>query len=97
MNQPTQPPADETRPTVTPDPDRSGVILHLPDVSYVDTQVWAVDVGLSPEALEALRTTLAVLPTPTQSNERRDRYAAAIRDNDGWVLDGGQHMLDAPP
>ncbi|MCX0246435.1 hypothetical protein [Streptomyces drozdowiczii] len=27
--------------------------------------------------------------------DRRARYAAAIRDNDGWVLDGGQHMVDA--
>ncbi|MEV0443491.1 hypothetical protein AB0I84_13125 [Streptomyces spectabilis] len=27
--------------------------------------------------------------------ERRDRYAAAIREADGWVLDGGKHMLDA--
>ncbi|MFF8482366.1 hypothetical protein [Streptomyces antibioticus] len=32
---------------------------------------------------------------PTQPDERRDRYAAAIRDNDGWVLDGGQHMVAA--
>ena len=30
-----------------------------------------------------------------RATDRRDRYAAAIRDNDGWVLDGGQHMLDA--
>ena len=27
--------------------------------------------------------------------DRRARYAAAIRDTDGWVLDDGQHMLDA--
>jgi hypothetical protein len=33
--------------------------------------------------------------THPQQAERRDRYAAAIRETDGWVLDGGQHMLDA--
>ncbi|NUQ95792.1 MAG: hypothetical protein HOY79_04280 [Streptomyces sp.] len=27
--------------------------------------------------------------------DRRARYKAAIRDNDGWVLDDGQHLLDA--
>jgi hypothetical protein len=44
---------------------------------------------------------LAVLPAPTdqaapaEPADRRARYAAAIRDTDGWVLDGGQHMVDA--
>jgi hypothetical protein len=33
--------------------------------------------------------------TNPQQTDRRDRYAAAIRETDGWVLDGGQHMLDA--
>jgi hypothetical protein len=33
--------------------------------------------------------------TNPQQAERRDRYAAAIRETDGWVLDGGQHMIDA--
>ncbi|MFH9368096.1 hypothetical protein ACH4K8_20740 [Streptomyces anulatus] len=27
--------------------------------------------------------------------DRRARYAAAIRETDGWVLDDGQHMIDA--
>ncbi|MFJ4916086.1 hypothetical protein [Streptomyces sp. NPDC088726] len=31
----------------------------------------------------------------TAPTDRRARYAAAIRDTDGWVLDGGQHMVDA--
>jgi hypothetical protein len=31
----------------------------------------------------------------TTPQARRDRYAAAIREAEGWVLDGGQHMLDA--
>ncbi|MCX5598381.1 hypothetical protein OOK29_09550 [Streptomyces phaeochromogenes] len=33
-------------------------------------------------------------PVPP-AQERRDRYAKAIRDTDGWVLDDGQHMLAA--
>ncbi|MBT2429415.1 hypothetical protein J7F02_28315 [Streptomyces sp. ISL-112] len=36
-------------------------------------------------------TTAAVEP----SADRRARYAAAIRETDGWVLDDGQHMIDA--
>jgi hypothetical protein len=31
----------------------------------------------------------------TDPQARRARYAAAIREAEGWVLDGGQHMLDA--
>lgn len=37
----------------------------------------------------------AVPARPVPDTERRDRYAAAIRETDGWVLDDGQHMLDA--
>lgn len=35
------------------------------------------------------------LITCTNEAEHRARYAAAIREADGWVLDDGQHMLDA--
>ncbi|MFD5220289.1 hypothetical protein ACFWMH_21895 [Streptomyces tendae] len=31
----------------------------------------------------------------TAEPERRERYKAAIREADGWVLDDGQHMVDA--
>jgi hypothetical protein len=37
-------------------------------------------------------------PTMADTNahiDRRDRYDAAIREAEGWVLDDGQHMLDA--
>lgn len=47
--------ADEM-PSATPDPDRGGVILHLPEITYLDTQVWAVDIGLTAQAWAALRT-----------------------------------------
>ncbi|MFJ7525181.1 hypothetical protein ACIQ1S_09660 [Streptomyces griseus] len=33
--------------------------------------------------------------TAEPSVDRRARYAAAIREADGWVLDDGQHMIDA--
>lgn len=33
--------------------------------------------------------------TTNPQADRRDRYAEAIRENEGWVLDGGQHMIDA--
>jgi hypothetical protein len=32
-----------------------GVVLHIPEVTYLDTQVWSVDVGLTVEGLRALR------------------------------------------
>ncbi|WP_046505939.1 hypothetical protein [Streptomyces odonnellii] len=32
---------------------------------------------------------------PVPDTERRERYAAAITATSGWVLDGGQHMVDA--
>jgi hypothetical protein len=46
-------------PTITTDPDRpDAVILHLPDITHLDTQVWSADVGLSSAALVALRLSL---------------------------------------
>ncbi|MFD9564413.1 hypothetical protein [Streptomyces sp. NPDC059994] len=53
-----QPPAERAaggaeQPRVTVDGD--GFLVHLPEVTYLDTQVWAVDVGLTVEALRQLR------------------------------------------
>ncbi len=46
-------------PTITPDPDLPDVvILHLPDITHLDTQVWSADIGLSSAALAALRLSL---------------------------------------
>ncbi|MFF9309968.1 hypothetical protein ACF1BS_03565 [Streptomyces sp. NPDC014748] len=50
---------DQTTPTLTPDPDGECVILHLPEITHVDTQVWSADVGLTAAGLAALRTLLA--------------------------------------
>ncbi|WP_432091056.1 hypothetical protein [Streptomyces sp. NRRL F-5630] len=51
--------------TITANPDGEGVILSLPSVTYLDTAVWAVEIGLTAEDLAALRdAVLAVLPAP---------------------------------
>lgn len=49
--------APDALPRLTPNPD-GGVILHLPDFTHLDTQVWSVDIGLTDEALAALRNVL---------------------------------------
>ncbi|WP_164720971.1 hypothetical protein [Streptomyces sp. W1SF4] len=45
-------------PRITPNPDGDGVILHLPDFTHLDTQAWSVDIGLTDDALAALRQLL---------------------------------------
>ena len=51
------------------------------------------DLNITPLTAEQLTADEEV--EPTDRAERRDRYAAAIRETDGWVLDGGQHTIDA--
>jgi hypothetical protein len=46
------------RPHITPNPNGDGVILHLPNINYLDTQAWSADVGLSHSNLAALHTAL---------------------------------------
>lgn len=50
------------QPRITPNPDGDGVILHLPDITHLDTQAWSVDIGLTHDALAALRNALNELP-----------------------------------
>jgi len=41
---------------ITPNPDdENSVLIHFPEVDYVDTQVWSVDVGVSTDTLRELR------------------------------------------
>lgn len=47
------------QPRITPNPDGDGVILHLPDFTYLDTQAWSVDIGLTDDAVDALRNVLS--------------------------------------
>ncbi|MCX4543811.1 hypothetical protein [Streptomyces sp. NBC_01565] len=49
------------RPRITPNPDDEGVIIHLPNINYLDTQAWSVDIGLTHADLAALRAALAEL------------------------------------
>ncbi|MEV4975586.1 hypothetical protein [Streptomyces scopuliridis] len=44
---------------------------------------------------EVCTGTLGPKPPQSQPDDRRARYAAAIDETSGWVLDGGQHMVDA--
>ncbi|MFI6653213.1 hypothetical protein ACIBI8_37190 [Streptomyces sp. NPDC050529] len=63
------------------------------------------DTGLE-AAIEAVQGAFEQPPAPARlvlgttdqqptTADRRERYRAAIRDTDGWVLDDGQHMVDA--
>ncbi|MFJ3173773.1 hypothetical protein ACIPJK_23740 [Streptomyces roseus] len=45
------------QPRLTPNPD-GGVILHLPNINYLDTQVWSIDIGLTQAGLDDLRALL---------------------------------------
>jgi hypothetical protein len=76
------------QPRLTPDP-AGRFILHLPDVTHIDTQVWSVDIGLTDAGLTALRALLTGQAPATDRAALRDRIAAAIweRQNPGrrWV------------
>lgn len=69
--------------------DDGTITLHLPEITSLDTQVWAVDIGLTPEALEALRAALALIPeadsTPAEEPEPLPEYMSVTwhRTNDG--------------
>jgi len=62
----------DSTPHITPDPDRDGVILHLPEITYLDSQVWAVDIGLTTDALRALldAATAHLAAAPAEENDR---------------------------
>lgn len=55
-----------TLPRITPNPDGGGVILHLPNFTHLDTQVWSVDIGLTHDDLAALRNVLNEQPDGSQ-------------------------------
>lgn len=41
---------------IIPNPDdEDGVLVHFPDIDYLDTQAWSADIGISIDALRELR------------------------------------------
>ncbi|MFM9635917.1 hypothetical protein [Streptomyces turgidiscabies] len=55
----------------------------------------AVVPGVASVGFPSGQPAAAVSPPAADQAERRARYAAAIHATDGWVLDDGQHMIDA--
>jgi len=49
------------QPRITPTSD-GGALLHLPEITYLDTQVWAADIGLTADGLRNLRAALDLQP-----------------------------------
>jgi hypothetical protein len=63
------PAAADDQPRITPNPD-GGALLHLPEITYLDTQVWAVDIGLTADGLRDLRAVLVgELQAATEATE----------------------------
>lgn len=82
------------RPRITPSPD-GGVILHLPDVTHVDTQVWSADVGLTDAGLAALRALLAgQAPATDQTAGLREQIAETLATAEGWTWAHGLQFKD---
>ncbi|QBJ94463.1 hypothetical protein D0Z67_29275 (plasmid) [Streptomyces seoulensis] len=82
-------------PTVTSNTD-GGVILHLPEITHLDTQVWSVDIGLTPEGLAALRAVLNGAEAPQPDTEARPRQASwrvETYDPDAGEWAPGSHFL----
>lgn len=64
------------QPTITTRPDRPNeVLIHLPEFTYFDSQVWEADLGIPTAALAALRDAItahldAGRPSPRQADRR---------------------------
>lgn len=71
------------QPRITLDPDRGGVILHLPQITHLDTQVWSADIGLTNEALRELRDAATThLDSKAQDTEPQAHSAeTTVRDH----------------
>ncbi|MGC5400187.1 hypothetical protein ACPXCP_31160 [Streptomyces sp. DT20] len=85
---------------VIPDPAAYSLRVHAGELTADEETPFVRELLDSILAFETEPPARLVLGTTDQQPEtapadRRARYAAAIRETDGWVLDGGQHMLDA--
>ncbi|MFF4246248.1 hypothetical protein ACFYY2_17520 [Streptomyces sp. NPDC001822] len=88
----TRQPETEADPVEPDHPAAHALATHIADhpVSTIQAACrylgWRLDFQVSP---------VRQPETETPAADRRARYAAAIREADGWVLDNGQHMIDA--
>lgn len=74
------------QPSITPDPNGDGVILHLPNITYLDTQAWSVDIGLTHTDLAAFHAALAISETELDASQRRAvRLVERIGDARIWA------------
>jgi hypothetical protein len=63
----------------------TGLVLHLPNITYVDTQPWSVDVGLHHEDVLALRDFLNA-EFPPEGDVPADRFAHMVCDREGHTI-----------
>ncbi|TXS16059.1 hypothetical protein EAO71_35120 [Streptomyces sp. ms191] len=68
-------------PRIDTSPDGDGVILHLPEITYLDTQTWAVDIGLTPAGLAALRALLHDDDGPIRATDSGRKLIADLDTN----------------
>ncbi|MFD3336117.1 hypothetical protein ACFWV1_26240 [Streptomyces sp. NPDC058700] len=61
---------DSDTPQLTPHGPNGDMLLHLPEITYLDTQVWSVDIGLTPARLAELRTMLGGGAARTASGQQ---------------------------
>lgn len=79
----------DTPQIITPGPDGDGVILHLPEITYLDTQAWSVDIGLTHAGLAALRALLHDDAARQASGQQPDNAEAARTPCSFPVCDDG--------
>jgi hypothetical protein len=78
-----------------------GVLLHLPEITYLDTQIWAADIGLTTGALQALRDAATVhldtastpKPTPCDEFPCEDGGEPCAKHEREWAHEEGDHGL----
>jgi hypothetical protein len=94
---------------IVPNPGVEGsVIVHLPEIDYVDTQVWSADIGISVDALRELRDAsdqhlgsdaakrVAALHEPVQHMGRTWCSECSVRRSTGPRIDEWVALIPHP-
>ncbi|MFD3333560.1 hypothetical protein ACFWV1_13070 [Streptomyces sp. NPDC058700] len=68
---------DSDTPQITPHGPDGDMLLHLPEITSLDTQVWSVDIGLTPARLAELRALLGGDAARTASGQQPETQSAA--------------------